>query len=55
MVGKAKHTQSLIICANPPDLPHFIAALQPIPGMVLELNGEKKEKLIKYYNLLFII
>ena len=39
MVGKAKHTQS--ICTNPPDLTHFMAALQVIPGMVLELNVEK--------------
>ena len=48
MVGKAKHTQS--ICTNPPDLTRFMAALQVIPGMVLELNVEKKEKTMKYYN-----
>lgn len=48
MVGIAKHTQS--ICTNPPDLTHFMAALQVIPGMILELNVEKKEKTMKYYN-----
>lgn len=48
MVGKDKHTQS--ICTNPPDLTHFMAALQVIPGMILELNVEKKEKTMKYYN-----
>lgn len=48
MLGKAKHTQS--ICTNPPDLTHFMAALQVIPGMILELNVEKKEKTMKYYN-----
>ena len=48
MVGKAKQTQSPLIPANPPGLPHFTAALQAIPGMVLELNVEKIEKWIKY-------
>jgi len=40
---------SPLIPANPSDIPHFRAAMQAIPGMVLELNVEKKAKLIKYY------
>lgn len=55
MAGKANHTQSLLICTNPPDLPHFTAALQAIPGMVLEMNEEKKKKVDKILYALYYL